>query len=192
MIASLRGIVQSVGEGYLVLDVGGVGLQLAVPRPVLEKVPAIGRPMYLHTQLVVREDSLRLFGFGSPEERAVFQELLQVSGVGPRTALAILSTLTIERLQSAVASNQVEVLTEVPGIGKKTAEKILFQLKDRIAPALSAGPPVGQPDNEVIAALTGLGYSLGEAQSAVRALEGDAPEDVGERIKLALQYFARP
>jgi len=192
MISSLRGIVQAVAEDSLVLEVGGVGLHVAAPSSVIERVAGIGKPLFLHTHLIVREDALRLFGFSSLEERAIFLELLQVTGVGPRIALAVLSTLSIDSLRQAVVGNQVEALIRVPGIGKKTAEKLIFHLKDRIAPLAMAEAGIGQPDNEVLSVLTALGYSLVEAQSAIQSLERGSNEDVEERIKLALQYFARP
>ncbi len=192
MISSLRGIVQAVTEDSLVLEVGGVGLHVAAPSSVIERVAGIGKPLFLHTYLIVRQDALRLFGFSSLEERGIFLELLQVTGIGPRIALAVLSTLSIDSLRQAVTGNQVEALVRVPGIGKKTAEKIIFHLKDRIAPLATAGSGVGQPDNEVLSVLTALGYSMVEAQSAVQSLEVGSNDDVEERIKLALQYFARP
>jgi len=175
-----------------VLEVGGVGLHIAAPSSVIERVTGIGKPLFLHTYLLVREDALRLFGFSSLEERAIFLELLQVTGIGPRTGLAVLSTLSIDSLRQAVAGNQVEALVRVPGIGKKSAEKIIFHLKDRIAPLPAAESRISQPDNELLSVLTSLGYSLVEAQSAVQSLEGESTEDVEQRIKLALQYFARP
>jgi Holliday junction DNA helicase RuvA len=159
---------------------------------VIERVTGIGTPLFLHTYLLVREDALRLFGFSSLEERAIFLELLQVTGIGPRTGLAVLSTLSIDSLRQAVAGNQVEALVRVPGIGKKSAEKIIFHLKDRIAPLPAAESRISQPDNELLSVLTSLGYSLVEAQSAVQSLEGESTEDVEQRVKLALQYFARP
>ena len=192
MISSLRGIVQGVAEDSLVLEVGGVGLHIAAPSSVIERVAGIGKPHFLHTYLMVREDALRLFGFSSLEERAIFLELLQVTGIGPRIALAVLSTLSIDSLRQAVVGNQVEALIRVPGIGKKTAEKLIFHLKDRIAPLAMAEAGISQSDTEVLSVLTGLGYSLVEAQSAIQSLESGSNEDVEERIKLALQYFARP
>ena len=192
MISSLRGIVQQIGQGFLVLEVGGLGLSVAVPTSVLERVPGVGKSFFLYTHLIVREDALRLIGFSSLEEREVFLELLKVSGVGARTALAVLSTLSVDTLRMAVAGNQIEALQRVPGIGKKTAEKILFQLKDRIAPIPLTETVVSKADSEVLSVLSALGYSLMEAQSAVQSIEAGAPEDVEQRIKLALQYFARP
>lgn len=192
MIASLRGVLLSLGEGELVLEVGGVGLQLAVTRSVLERAPAIGQSLFLHAQLIVRQDALRLFGFSTPEEREAFDLLLQVSGVGPRLALAILSHLSLDVLRGAVAGNQAEVLTRVPGIGRKSAEKIMFFLKDRLALEHEVAVEPVPADAEVLAVLTGLGYNLVEAQSALQSLPRDAPEDIEGRIRLALQHFARP
>lgn len=192
MISSVRGVVQVVDEEQLVLEIGGVGLTLHVPHPVLEQVPGVGRIMFLHTYLAVREDALNLYGFSSQDQRELFIELIQVSGVGPRLALAVLSTLSIDSLRMAVGNNQPEALQRVPGIGKKTAEKIVFQLKDRVA---FAPPAAGEPselDDEVLSVLTALGYSMLEAQSAVRSLESNGDESVEERVRQALQYFAKP
>ncbi len=192
MISSVRGVVQSVGERQLVLDIGGVGLVLEVPQSVLEQAPAVGRTLFLHTYLAVREDALNLYGFNSQEQRELFTELIQVSGIGPRLALAVLSTLSIDTLRMAVGNNQPEALERVPGIGKKTAEKIVFQLKDRIAFAPIEMREISESDDEVLSVLTALGYSMLEAQSAVRALDSDGDESVEERVRKALQYFANP
>lgn len=192
MIKSLRGILQRIGEHELTVEVGGVGLQVAVTASVLENAPSIGKSIYIETHLVVREDALLLYGFGSQEERELFLELLKVSGVGPRLAIATLSSLSIDTLRLAVANNQAEVLIRVPGIGKKTAERIVFHLKDRIVVVPSAELAPIVVDEEVVSVLTALGYSAVEAQSAVRSLGSEAPEQVEERVKLALQYFAKP
>lgn len=192
MISSVRGVVQSVAGRQLVLEVGGVGLRLEVPDSVAESAPGPGRPLYLHTYLVVRQDALSLYGFSSTEQRELFSELIQVSGIGPRLALAVLSTLSIDTLRLAVANHQPEVLARVPGIGKKSAEKIIFQLKDRIAFAELEPGPASQLEDEVLSVLTALGYSMLEAQAAVRSLNDDAEQPVEERVKQALRYFARP
>lgn len=192
MISSLRGIVQHVGDQQLVLEVGGVGIQLAVPVSVLEDLPAVGNPYFLHTHLIVREDALTLYGFSSQEQREIFLELLKVSGIGPRLALAVLSNMSIDTLRLAIANNQPDAIVGVPGIGKKTAERLVFQLKDRIAFAPGVDGEPSEIDAEVLAVLTALGYSMTEAQSAVRSVVADAPESVEERVRLALQYFARP
>ena len=192
MITSLRGILQGIGDQELTLEVGGVGLQVAVTSSVLESAPPPGRSIYIETYLVVRQDALLLYGFSSSEEREVFLELLKVSGVGPRLALVTLSNLSIDTMRLAVANNQPEAFVRVPGIGKKTAERIVFQLKDRIAMAPSFDSAPTQLDEEVVSVLTALGYSPAEAQSAVHSLGEGAPEEVEERVKLALQSFAKP
>lgn len=191
MIASVRGIVQHVGLQEVVLEVGGIGLLLAVPQAALEPAPVIGQAMFLYTRLVVREEALSLYGFSSVEQREVFDLLLQVSGVGPKLAVTILSHLAPDGLRAAVASDQPVALTKVPGIGRKTAEKIIFHLKDRLAaPAAGMGLML-EADNDVVSALTALGYSLVEAQSSVQSIPAQAPSDVEARIRLALQYFSR-
>lgn len=192
MIRSVSGVVQSVGDRQVVLEVGGVGLSIEVPESVLEKLPGIGRAMFLHTHLSVREDALNLFGFITHEERENFLELIQVSGVGPRLALAVLSTLSIETLRLAVGNGQPELLQRVPGIGRKTAEKIVFQLKDRIAFAPMEQEVTNELDEQVVSVLASLGYSMLEAQSAVRSLNAEGEDSVEERVRKALQYFARP
>lgn len=192
MIATLRGVVQHVSSGEIVVEVGGVGLRLLVPRPVVESGAAVGRVVFLHTYLVVREDALTLYGFASPEQRDLFELLLQVSGVGPKLALAVLSHVSPDRLRAAVAAGQPEGLVGVPGVGRKTAERIVFHLKDKFAAVPGQGPALVPADTDVLAALTALGYSLVEAQAAVQSLPEDAPQEVEGRVRLALRYFARP
>jgi Holliday junction DNA helicase RuvA len=192
VIASLHGVLQQIGDGELILEVGGVGLRVAVPRLVLQEAPKVGQPMFLLTCLVVRESSLSLYGFSTAEQREIFEMLLQVGGVGPRLALAVLSHLSPDLLRSAVANNQPDALATVPGIGRKTAEKIIFHLKDRLElPMIGMGLP-SELDTEVLAVLTTLGYSLVEAQAALQSVPSDSPEDIETRVKQALTYFARP
>ncbi|HEY42450.1 MAG TPA: Holliday junction branch migration protein RuvA [Anaerolineae bacterium] len=192
MIAFLRGLVQHIGEGELVLEVGGVGLSVTVPKVVLEEAPAIGQPMFLHTYFVVRDASLSLYGFSTVDQRELFELLLQVNGVGPKLAIAVLSYLSPDVIRSAVVNNQPEVLSRVPGVGRKTAQKMIFHLKDRlVAPLEEIGLP-SEIDTEVLSVLTALGYSLVEAQTALGFIPEDAPQDVEGRVKFALKYFARP
>lgn len=192
MITSIRGIVQQLGENEITLEVGGVGIQIDVPASVLSDPPLVGTVLFLQTHLAVKEDSLTLYGFSTTEERELFELLIRVSGVGPRLALATLSTLSPDAFRSAIASNQPEALARVPGIGKKTAEKIVFHLHDQLqAPGIADAPPSGV-DTEVLAVLTSLGYSLVEAQAAVQSIGPDGPEDVEDRVKLALKFFATP
>jgi Holliday junction DNA helicase RuvA len=178
----------------LVIDVGGVGYKVLVPASVSEGIDGVGRTAQLHTYLAVREDSLTLYGFATEEQRALFELLLGVNGVGPRLALAVLGSLSPDVLRRAVANEQPEVFNRVHGVGKKTAEKIVFHLKDRVGKdaGLGALTALSDRDTEVIAALTTLGYSLVEAQAALQSIGKEAPNDVEERVRLALRYFASP
>lgn len=192
MISSLRGVVQRSGPGEVVLEVGGVGYQLMVPASVLEQLPDVGQMVFLHTRMVVREDSISLYGFESQEQRHLFDLLLQVSGIGPRLAMAILSHLSPELLRASVSSDQPEPLTRVPGIGRKTAERIVFHLREKLERPEGPAPSLSGLDTDVLQALTALGYGLGEAQAAVQSIPPDAPQDLEERVRLALRHFARP
>ena len=194
MISSLRGTVLQINPDFLVVDVGGVGLKVQVPASVYDELDGVGRNIFLHTHLIVREDALALYGFSSEEQRALFELLLTVQGVGPRLGLAVLSSLSLDVLRRAVAQEQVEVLDRVPGVGRKTAEKIVFTLKDKLGGEFALGgiTHVSDVDTEVISALTTLGYSLVEAQAALQSIPKGQGQDVEERIRLALQYFAVP
>jgi Holliday junction DNA helicase RuvA len=193
VIASVRGTLEHIGVGEMIVDVGGVGLRLAVPTSALEETLQPGQPVHLHTTLVVRDDSISLYGFPTVEQRQLFDLLLQVSGVGPRLALTVVSNITPEVLRASVAQGQPQVLARVPGIGRKTAEKIVFHLKDRIGTvALAEARLHLETDTEVVQALITLGYSLVEAQAAAQSIPEDAPQDVEERIRLALRHFTRP
>ena len=145
----------------------------------------------LHTHLVVREDSLTLYGFPDVDERDLYLILLGVSGVGPRTGLQILNTLSREQIYQGVSQEKPEILSRVPGIGKKTAQKIIFELRDKLGDSIMDRlVPISDTDADVIATLTALGYSIVEAQTALQAIPPDAPDEVEERVRLALQYFA--
>src|SRR3989338_7406537 len=184
MIASLRGSVLHIAPPEtLVVEVGGVGLQVHVPAQVLDGLDGVGRGVFLHTHLIVREDALTLYGFSTEEQRALFDLLLTVQGVGPRLALAVLSSLPGDVLRNAVAQDQPEVISRVKGVGRKTAEKIVFSLKDKLGPAfgLETIAQVSDVDTEVIGALTALGYSLVEAQAAVQAIPRGEGREVEER-----------
>lgn len=190
MIATLRGEIAQVEENALVLEVGGVGLRVFVPTPLRTRSKA-GEVLMLYTHLVVREDALVLYGFETQPERELFNTLLGVDGVGPKAALSVLSTLTLDAIQRAIFADETEVLNRVPGIGKKTAQKMAIHLKDKLKPmdALASVAAMTDRDGEVLAALTALGYSVVEAQAAIQALPKDAPEDTEERLRMALQYF---
>jgi Holliday junction DNA helicase RuvA len=190
MIASLSGIVRKIGKDYLIINVGGVGLRVFVPRTVLEDVGGIGRNMSLHTHLIVRETELTLYGFESEDDLSLFEILLGVNGVGPKVGLAILSTLSPELLKSAIMREESAVLQRVPGIGKKTAERIMFQLRDKLdlTADTAAMPFVSDVDSDVIDILTGLGFSIVEAQAALQNIPREVKE-IDNRVQMALQYL---
>jgi holliday junction DNA helicase RuvA len=192
MIDIVQGHVAKHEKDYVVVMVGGIGLRVSVPRSVLQDIRGVGDAIMLFTHFIVREDGMALFGFASEEERTVFETLLTVSGVGPKMALSILSTLSTDHLRNAIAREEPQLLTRVPGVGKKTAEKIVFELKGKLESAggLAALGGVSDTDAEVIDALTALGYSIVEAQQAIQSIPRDAPKDVPSRVMLALQYFA--
>lgn len=189
MIASLQGRVAAIEHDHLVMVVGGLGFKVFAPRSTLERLDT--GEAFLHTMLVVREDALTLFGFITEEERQVFESLLTVNGVGPRMALAILSALSLDNLRTAIISDRAEILTRVPGIGKKTAQKILIELKDKLKVDMDLASVSGFDDlnADVLDALVALGYSIVEAQTAIQSLPRDAPESIEERVRMALQYF---
>lgn len=190
MIATLRGEVTQIEENALILEVGGVGLRVFVPAPVRTRLKA-GETAFLFTHLVVREDALTLYGFESQADRELFTILLGVDGVGPKVALSVLSVMTLDAVQRAVFADETDLFSRVPGVGKKTAQKIALHLKDKLKPtdALAKVAAMSDKDSEVLAALTSLGYSVVEAQAAIQSIAKDAPDDVEERLRLALQYF---
>jgi len=147
--------------------------------------------MFMFTHLVVREDALTLYGFESQADRDLFNILLGVDGVGPKVALSVLSTLTIDTIQRAIFADEADLLNKVPGVGKKTAQKMALHLKDKLKPtdALSKLAAMADYDSEVLAALTALGYSVVEAQAAIQSMPKDAPKEVEERLRVALGYF---
>jgi Holliday junction DNA helicase RuvA len=195
MIASLHGTLLRIQPpDVLVVEVGGVGFKVFVPATVLDTLDGVGRSVFLHTHLLVREDALTLYGFATEEQRALFELLLSVSGVGPRVALALLAALSLDLLRQAVQHEQAELLSRVRGVGKKTAEKIIFALKDKLGPDLGLSPlaPLVEGDTEVLAALTTLGYSVVEAQAALQSVPKGQGQTTEERLRLALKYFATP
>ena len=191
MIASVQGHVTRFGKDYLIVDVGGLGYQVYVTELLLRSLRR-GEMVSLLTHLVVREDSLTLFGFIEPEEIALFQLLIKVNGVGPRLALETLSTHTPEVLTRAVMNNQDEIFAQVSGIGKKTAQKIVFSLEDKITytEEMAISPENAGINAEVLEALTSLGYSVLEAQAAIQMIPQDAPLDLESRLTIALRYYS--
>jgi Holliday junction DNA helicase RuvA len=188
MITTLRGEIIQLEDNAVILEVGGVGLRIFVPQNLLGRVK-IEENIMLQTHLVVREDALTLYGFDTIMDRSLFTILLSVDGVGPKAALAVLSTLDYETVQNAVHDDQVDILNRVPGVGKKTAQKIILYLKDRLKPVsgLERIATMSDADSEVLAALITLGYSVIEAQRAIQSLPKDAPDNVEDRLRLTLQ-----
>lgn len=193
MIASVNGIIEAKGNDYLVVNVGGIGIKVFAPIRTVGEIGRVGDDVYLLTTLIVREDALTLYGFQRELERFTFDSLLSVSGIGPRLALAMLSTLTPEMIANAVHQEDPAVLATVPGVGKKTAGKIALDLKDKLAPALGVDGlvTITSLDTDVMEMLTALGFSIAEAQAAIQSIPRDAVEDIGERVRLALTYFDR-
>jgi Holliday junction DNA helicase RuvA len=192
MIACLSGKVVITAPDSIVVDVGGVGFRIFVPTTLSDRLHP-GEPVCLHTHLIVRQDLLALYGFETTESRHFFELLLSVDGIGPKSAVTILSVMAPDAIRRAVFNEQAEVFTRVPGVGRKTAQKILLYLQDKIGKMEGLGPVAAMSDaeTEALEALTALGYSVVEAQAALQAIPRDAPKDVESRFRLALQYFSR-
>jgi Holliday junction DNA helicase RuvA len=193
MISILNGIVVSLESDGIVVDVNGIGFHVLVPTYLKDRLQP-SENVYIYTRLIIREDAWTLCGFETKEGREVFDLLLSVNGIGARLAMSILSTLTPEAIRRAVYSDQPDVFSRVPGIGNKTAQKIVLHLQDRL-PATEGFSPlskISDVDSEVLAALTALGYSLVEAQAALQYIPNDTPQDVETRLRIALQYYSKP
>ncbi len=190
MIGKLTGTLNDKNPPQIIVDCGGVGYEVQVPMGTFYNLPAEGHKVSLLIHFVVREDAQLLYGFGTAQEREAFRELIKISGVGPRTALSILSGMSVPELAQAVTLQEAGRLIKVPGIGKKTAERLLLELKGKLGAdigAVAGGAPDSQAD--ILQALLALGYSDKEAALALKAL----PKDVGvsDGIKLALKALAR-
>jgi Holliday junction DNA helicase RuvA len=190
MIASLDGKLDSMSGDSAVVNVNGIGFLVYMPGSTLSILGNTGGDVHLLTHLVMREDSMTLYGFGSDGELELFRLLISVSGLGPRLALAMLSAMNVEQVSTAIVTENIELLTAIPGIGKKMANRLVLELKDKIGAGLISAPAAqpGGDNSDVIAALTSLGYSLPEASRAVAALPS-SDLSLEEKIKLALQYF---
>jgi Holliday junction DNA helicase RuvA len=191
MIGRLTGTLSDKNPPQVLVDCHGVGYEVDVPMSTFYNLPGLGEKVSLLTHFVVREDAQILYGFGSASEREAFRQLIKISGVGPRTALAVLSGMSVNDIAQAVTAQDASRLVKVPGIGKKTAERLLLELKDKIGADIGAGgaAPASDAQADILQALVALGYSDKEAQASLKAL----PKDVGvsEGIKLALKALAR-
>ena len=190
MIGRLTGLLAEKNPPQLLVDVGGVGYEVDVPMSTFYNLPALGERVSLLTHFVVREDAQVLFGFLTAEERATFRQLVKISGVGPRTALSILSGLSVGELAQAVSLQESGRLIKVPGIGKKTAERLLLELKGKLGPDLALPTSVANDAQaDILQALVALGYSDREAALALKSLPADV--GVSDGIKLALKALAK-
>jgi Holliday junction DNA helicase RuvA len=187
MIAALEGVLKAVGDDWALVNVHGVHFRLYAPTSTLGNLGTQGERVHLHTYLQVREDSLALYGFATPEELRMFELLITVSGVGPRVALALLSALTPERLAPAVASGDESVLSSISGVGKKTAARLALELKGKFE---QPGAPAAYPHEDVKAALMGLGYTAAEATAASATVPNTPDLTLEDKVRIALKSFA--
>ena len=205
MIAFIKGTVDSLSEGKMILESHGIGYELNIPASMFDAGIREGEELKIYTHMSVREDGISLFGFLSREDLEIYRMLIGVSGIGPKAALAVLSTLTADNLRFAVLSEDVQAIAKTPGIGKKTAERLILELKDKLsleeaceqklaneqAQATTAAAGAGMTDarQEAVEALVALGYSSTDALRAVRKVTDVDPEDVEAILKAALKNF---
>ncbi len=202
MIAYIKGSLAETDGDRIVVETGGIGYQIFVPLSVFDRLPARGEQVQIYTYFAVREDAMSLYGFLTRDDREVFRLLLGVNGIGPKAALGVLSTLTPDELRMAVLSGDEKAIAKAPGLGKKTAQKVILELKDKMSlqdaldkfsehAGQTAGAVAAGTANvsEAVAALQALGYSASESMAAVRKIEGTAEMDVEEILKQALKYL---
>lgn len=203
MFSYIRGLMAEIWEDTVVVESGGIGWNIHVPLSVLDKLPRIGEEIKIYTSFQVREDAMTLYGFLSRQDLQMFQQLLGVNGIGPKAALGILSAMSLDELRIAIVSEDVKAISKAPGIGPKTAKRMILDLKDRIrmedilpsgtvqeAEAVSSGVSAGGAAKEAIEALAALGYSMSEAAKAVRQVEITDDMSVEAVLKASLRYLA--
>jgi Holliday junction DNA helicase RuvA len=192
MIAAVEGILNERGDNWAIVKVGGISLQVYVPASIWSQLGVVGDRVQLHTHFQLRDDNVALYGFATKAELEIFRMLIGVEGIGPKAGLAILSSLSPEQLTLAIASNDLDTLTRLPGVGKKTAQRLVLELKGRLDNTWGGVETAYLTDDnvEVMAALTNLGYSASEASRAIAALSDSTGVNLEEKIKLALQYLA--
>ncbi|MCX6004456.1 MAG: Holliday junction branch migration protein RuvA [Chloroflexi bacterium] len=192
MIAAVEGNIVSKGTNFIVLKVGPLNLMINVPGSTVSKLGHVGSAVLLHTHLYVREDNISLYGFSSPQELTLFKQLITVSGIGPKVALSLLTTLNAEQITSAIRGSNAELLSQVPGIGKKTAGRIILELKGKLEKGWDGEiiSAIGQADSDAVAALTSLGYSIREATQALSSIPHKDGMLLEEKVRLALQQLA--
>ncbi len=193
MIVAMEGTLERRELDSAVIKVGSVSLRVHIPGSTLEQLGSVGDKVYLQTHLYLREDNVTLYGFASAEELGLFQNLISVSGVGPKAALSLLSSLTPEQLALAIVNGSVDILSQVPGIGKKIASRLVLELKGKLEKGWKrvAALPLAAESADIVAALISLGYSLKEATQAVSALPQSSELSLEDKVKLALQQLGR-
>ena len=189
LISSVHGVLEATGSDWVDVSIGGITLRVSAPSPFVEACGQVGSPVRLFTSLQVREDDLSLYGFETPEARQTFETLLGISGIGPRVALSILSIFQPDALSAAVESGDIKSFTAVPGVGRRTASRIVLELKGKLDLdwASTSG---SQHDGDALDALTALGYTQAEAREALSTLPADTPDATEDRVRLALQQLA--
>jgi len=191
MIATLEGTLEYRGADSVIINVGGIGFRAYVPSSTLSQLGTIGDKVSLYTHLHVKEDNISLYGFASSEELALFKNLISVSGIGPKAALALLSALNPEQLAIAITSSNVDLISQVPGVGKKMASRLVIELKGKIEKEWKgAALPLAPENTDAITALTSLGYSLREATQAISNLPDSTELSLEEKVRIALQQLA--
>jgi holliday junction DNA helicase RuvA len=191
MIATVEGILEYRGDDSVIINVGGIGLQVYVPGPTLNQLGAVNGKVSLYTHLHVREDNISLYGFASSEALALFKSVISVSGIGCKLALALLSAFSPEQLIMAITSGDVDLLSQAPGMGKKTASRLVVELKGKMEKEWKeVALPLAPESADVISALTGLGYSVTEATRAVSKIPGSEGLSLEEKVRMALQQMA--
>jgi Holliday junction DNA helicase RuvA len=197
MIASIRGKLLFLGLDHCVVEASGIGYLIYAPKTVLGSLGEIGQEVLVYTHMHVREDALSLYGFTSSDQRHLFETLLTVSGIGPKVALSMLSSASTDELRITIASGDTAKLSRIPGIGKKTAERLALELRGKLdmvgVPAVAGASGAAlQVNRDLADMLVSLGFSAAEASSAIAALPADAPPELEERLRLALRFFGSP
>lgn len=192
MIAFVEGTVSAKATDSLTVQIGGVGIQVFTS-PMLIQRHEVGDLIRLNTKLIVREDAWTLYGFESMIEKEYFELLLGVSGVGPKSALSVLSNLSVDQLRSAVLAEQPDTFARVPGVGRKTGQKIILHLQGKVGELTAeiGDVRIQASDIDLLEAMTGLGYSVAEAQRAIQSIPATTQDDLEEKLRIALQFFSK-
>lgn len=196
MIASIHGVLEARRAGYVIIRTGGFGIRVFAPTSTLSRLGDVGSEVSLYTHFYVREEGMALYGFSSEEDRDAFEQLIGISGVGPKIALALLSMMDAQTFYKAIADEDQQRLALTPGVGKKLAAKLVLELKGKLPSLVALGgagatSPGGKMQSEVLEALMGLGFSATEAQAALSKIPQDRPMTLEEQITIALRSFAR-